>query len=244
MRLAEDVCVVGGGSLGYGLSSDYDCNVFAVDCGDRVVLIDAGSGLGEAAILERLRQDGIAPERIAALVLTHAHADHAGGACGLRERLGIPVLASEATADIVESGDEDRLGLPQARRDGVYPASYRFKPCRVDRVLIAGEVIRCGSHRLQVVPAPGHSSDMIALYDAVSGTLYSGDAIFAGGKLAVLKTDDFSMDDYRDTIVRLSAMRVERLFAGHGEAVLRDAQACLSAARARFERGEAPQSIV
>ncbi|WP_052487418.1 MBL fold metallo-hydrolase [Gordoniibacillus kamchatkensis] len=243
MRLADDVCVIGGGRLGYGLSSDYDCNVFAVDDGDSVVLIDAGSGLGEQAILKWLRQDGIAG-RVAALVLTHAHADHAGGACGLRERLGIPVLASAATADIVESGDEERLGLRQARKDGVYPESYRFKPCRVDRVLAAGDTIRHGSHRLQVVPAPGHSSDMIALYDAGSGTLFGGDAIFAGGRLAVLNTEDFSMHDYRDTIVRLAALKVRRLFAGHLEAVLQGAQACLLDARDRFERGEAPLSIV
>lgn len=244
MKLTDHVYVVGGGSLGYGLSSPYDCNVYAIDGGEGVLLIDAGSGLGEDAILDRLRGDGINPDRVNALVLTHAHTDHAGGAGGLRERLGLIVMASKPTAAIVASGDEDRLGLAQARRDGIYPEEYRFKPCPVDRVLCEGDVISIGACRLRVLSAPGHSSDMIALFDDSTRTLFAGDAVFSDGRLAVISTEDFSMEDYRSTIARLSSLSAERLFAGHGDAVLECGGDAVRMAHERFEQGLRPLSIV
>ena len=77
MRLTEHIALVG--SSRFGLSSPYDCHVYAVDCGDDSLLIDAGCGLEPELIEANLRDDGFDPGRIRAIVLTHAHADHAGG---------------------------------------------------------------------------------------------------------------------------------------------------------------------
>ncbi len=58
-------------------------NVFAINRGDRFYVVDAGAGatlgpdLGKAA--ERLAAVGVPPERVNALLMTHLHADHAGG---------------------------------------------------------------------------------------------------------------------------------------------------------------------
>ncbi|NOU65757.1 MBL fold metallo-hydrolase [Paenibacillus sp. LMG 31461] len=244
MKLTERVYVVGGGSLGYGLSSPYDCNVYAIDSEEGVLLIDAGSGLGEDAILNRLRDDGIMPERVNALVLTHAHSDHAGGARGLKDQLGLLVMASKRTAAIVESGDEAQLGLEQARRDGIYPEQYQFKSCPVDRILREGDIISRGAFRLRVLYVPGHSHDMIALFDDSSQTLFAADTVFSGGKLAIIDTEDFSMKDYRSTIAKLSSLKVERLFAGHGEALLERGGDAVRLAHERFEQEHPPLSIV
>ncbi len=244
MKLADNIYVIGGGTLGYGISSPYDCNVYAIDGKDGVILIDAGSGLGENDLLNRLSEAGLAADRIMALILTHAHADHAGGAYGLKSRLGLPVLASELTASIVESADEERLSLPQARKAGTYPEWYRFPPCQIDRILRENDIVDNGTFRFRVVPAPGHSSDMISLYDFDSRTLFSGDVIFESGKLAVIATEDFSMEKYRSTIQRFTEIEVNRLFPGHGAAVLEKAGDAIRKAHRRFELGNEPESIV
>ena len=44
MRLTPDVCLVGGGMFGFGLTSPGDCHVYLLDGGDELVLIDAGIG--------------------------------------------------------------------------------------------------------------------------------------------------------------------------------------------------------
>ncbi|NOU96153.1 MBL fold metallo-hydrolase [Paenibacillus sp. LMG 31456] len=245
MKLTDNVYVIGGGSLGYGISSPYDCNVYAFELEEKVILIDAGSGMGEEDLLRNLSEDGIATERIHCLILSHAHADHAGGASGLKMRLGIRVLASALTASIVESGDEERSSLSQARKEGVYPDGYRLTPCEVDQIIGEGDGVGIDSSiRLQVIPLPGHSADMIGLYDPGSRSLFAGDAIFEAGKLAVLTTRDFSMEQYRLSIERLSSLEVDHLFPGHGAAVLVDARASLLAAQHRFEQGLPPESIV
>jgi len=154
------------------------------------------------------------------------------------------MMASGLTAAIVESGDEERLSLPQARRDGIYPQWYRFKPCPVDRVLREGDIVANGSFRLRVLSVPGHSQDMIALFDAGSQSLFAADAVFSGGRLAIIGSADFSMEDYRSTVGRLSTLSVERLFAGHGEAVLESGGEAVRLAHERFEQGRPPLSIV
>lgn len=55
------------------------CNVFLVTEGDRRVLIDAGNGAPRGSLREQLRADGIAPESIGDILLTHEHHDHFGG---------------------------------------------------------------------------------------------------------------------------------------------------------------------
>ena len=58
-------------------------NAYLVNDGERLVLIDAGSGalLGAAAgkLLRHMTASGYAAEQVDAVILTHVHADHSGG---------------------------------------------------------------------------------------------------------------------------------------------------------------------
>ncbi|MDF2647916.1 MAG: fold metallo-hydrolase [Paenibacillus sp.] len=244
MKLTDAVYVIGGGDLGYRISNPFDCNVFVLDGGGEYVIIDAGSGMETESIVNNLKNEGINPECIKALILTHAHADHAGGAAFLRERFSIQVLASKMTADIVSAGDEERMSLSDARRAGIYPEWYRFRKCAIDQVLQNGDQLKIGKYNLRVVSTAGHSADMICLYCPELKALFAGDAVFEGGKLAVLHTNDFSLDECRTTMACLTQLAVEQLFPGHGSVVLKDAQEAIGLAHRRFEEGKAPESIV
>ncbi|MDF2715047.1 MAG: hypothetical protein K0R28_1972 [Paenibacillus sp.] len=244
MRLTDRVWVIGGGGLGYGLSSHYDCNVYAVDTGEQIVLIDAGSGIEPELMLRRLEEDGIPAGKIRTLLLTHAHADHAGAAAEWRERLGVEVVAAESTAAMVASGDEVLTSLAAARASGTYPDWYRLAPCPVDRIVKAGDTIRLGDLSLRVIAAPGHSFDMVCYYCPEWKALFAADAVFAEGKLAVISTPDFSMNDYRETIASLSRLDVEQLFPGHGTALTENGGGAVAAAHSRFRQNLPPLSIV
>ncbi|MCC6319135.1 MAG: MBL fold metallo-hydrolase [Gemmatimonadaceae bacterium] len=81
-----NVTILGTGSRG---------NAIVVECdGDRV-LVDAG--FPARTLAQRLRATGHPPESISALILTHAHGDHACGARVAARRYGWTVYATPGT---------------------------------------------------------------------------------------------------------------------------------------------------
>ena len=92
-------CSLGSGSEGNGL---------VVESGDTRVLIDCGFGVREASL--RLARAGLAPQSLAAIIVTHEHADHVGGVPALAGRHGIPVWTSYGTLAAVAARFE---GLDQ-----------------------------------------------------------------------------------------------------------------------------------
>src|SRR5680860_191425 len=101
MRLTNEIALVGGGDTGFGLSAPLDCHIYVIDGGREAVIVDAGMGGKYGAtdqILKHIQNDGIALDRISKLLLTHYHADHAGGAADFRNRLGLEVVGSPLVA--------------------------------------------------------------------------------------------------------------------------------------------------
>jgi glyoxylase-like metal-dependent hydrolase (beta-lactamase superfamily II)/8-oxo-dGTP pyrophosphatase MutT (NUDIX family) len=113
----------------------------------RIVLVDPGDPTGPALerCLEIVASRGGA---ITAIALTHADPDHHGGAEGLAERLGIPVLAG--------------------------PGAGRRLP--YDVIEVSGnDVIQVGDVPLRVIPTPGPRPDHLAFFDAIGGVAFTGD---------------------------------------------------------------------
>ncbi|MBL8250447.1 MAG: MBL fold metallo-hydrolase, partial [Candidatus Competibacter sp.] len=83
---------------GYGLTSPEDAATYLIHFDGHAALVDAGTGRGQGQLLDQIAKTGVRPEQIDYLLLTHCHYDHSGGAWGLRERLGRPVIAHELDA--------------------------------------------------------------------------------------------------------------------------------------------------
>ena len=79
MKLTDDVYLVGGGDYGFNLTHRLDCHTYLIDGGGELALVDAGFGPGTDEILDLIRADGYDPARIGKILVTHYHADHAGG---------------------------------------------------------------------------------------------------------------------------------------------------------------------
>jgi hydroxyacylglutathione hydrolase len=78
-----------------------------------------GAGRNPQGVDAILAADGIRPSAIRHLFLAHGHADHSGGARGLRDQLGLSVYAGPLTAPMVIDGDEMAINLERARRAGI-----------------------------------------------------------------------------------------------------------------------------
>lgn len=77
---------VGSGSRG---------NAMVIDSGRTRLLLDNGFSLRET--LRRLARLGVEPDSLAAVLVTHEHADHAAGVVPLAARHGLPVYLTEGT---------------------------------------------------------------------------------------------------------------------------------------------------
>lgn len=218
--MTDRVFQVGGGRLGGGLSHPADGNVWAVDAGDGVLLVDAGTGLDPDRLAGNLRAVGVGPGDVRGLLLTHAHLDHSGGAAWFHREWGVPVTAPARSAAALEAGDEDRIGLPLCRRLGLYPADARWRPCPVARRAADGDAWAAGDLRVWAVETPGHSADSVTyVVDAPEGRLaFTGDAVFAGGIVLMSTVPDCSPAAQADSLRRLAGLGLDRLYPGHGPA--------------------------
>jgi phosphoribosyl 1,2-cyclic phosphodiesterase len=88
------------------LGSGSQGNALVVECGATRVMLDCGFGPRDA--LARLARLGLAAGDLAAIVVTHEHSDHIGGAYKFARRAGIPVYLTHGTQDAFPGGLGER----------------------------------------------------------------------------------------------------------------------------------------
>jgi glyoxylase-like metal-dependent hydrolase (beta-lactamase superfamily II) len=217
MQLSESLFIVGGGENGLGIGEAYDSTIYLLDLGSDLVLIDAGCGIDPSPTLRNIEAQGRDPSRVAHVLLTHCHADHAGAAAFWRERTGARIAASAAEADFLESADEQELGLVRARADGSYPPDYRLPACPVDLRLGHEGRFAIGGASFTPIHVPGHSRGSICYLVELDGRrcLFTGDVVFCGGWISLLNCPGSSLEEYGKHIGRLADLEVDALLPGH-----------------------------
>jgi hydroxyacylglutathione hydrolase len=126
-----------------------DNYIWMLHDGQRAVVVDPGES---APVLRALDSHGL---ELAAILVTHHHADHVGGVDELRSRLQGPVYGPR------------RERIPQ--------------PCVA---LDDGDAVDVLGLRFEVIDVPGHTSGHIAYFTEDGGgapILFCGDTLFSGG---------------------------------------------------------------
>ncbi len=139
------------------------------------LLIDVGlDGDAGRRALRLAEQRGA---RLTALFVTHAHADHFGGARYLQQRLDVPLYAPALEAAMMENPIIEPLYLFSGAAP-IKALRHKFtfaEPCRVSHRVGAGS-LQIGAFGVDVVPLPGHALNQVGV--AWGGVLFCADAVF------------------------------------------------------------------
>lgn len=145
-------------------------NVFVINTGAKLVMVDTGAGvlfgptLGK--LLVNLKAAGYQPEQVDEIYLTHMHGDHVGGllSAGKMAFPNAVVRAAKADADFwlsqsnMDKAPENDKGSFKGAMASLAPyiQAGKFKPFSADSELVPG-VSAVGTHG----HTPGHTSYMV-----------------------------------------------------------------------------------
>jgi hydroxyacylglutathione hydrolase len=181
------------------------CHVYLIKGQGKNVLIDTGSAANFENLKACLAEVGLSPQEIHLIVLTHEHFDHIGACPLFYERT---VIAAHALAANKMELQDEFVTMSKYLDAGA-------RHFRTDIWLEADTVLDLGNYRLRIIHTPGHCSGCICLYEPDQELLFTGDTVLAGGTLSgILGSGNIS--DYIKSLQRLSRLRVEEMYPGHG----------------------------
>ena len=165
--------------IDYGLFDEGVGAVYLIR-GEEPTLVDAGTAAGADAIVDGLADYDLDPEDLANVVCSHVHVDHAGAASALVEAApDVDVYIHHSTVDhlanpeaLVESsrqalGDHfEAIGAPgPIPRENITPVPDE------------GATIDLGSSTLELIHAPGHSPDHLAIWNPERELLFASECL-------------------------------------------------------------------
>lgn len=232
MRINDWIYLVG--SDQFGISDPRDSNIYLLDGGDEIALVDTGRVVGQEAILACIQTSGFKPAQIATILLTHHHGGHSEACALYRERWGTRVIAHQNSVPFLSTGDNDEMRFLRAL--GNYDDSYRFPTFTPDTILQGGETFNVGRLQVKAIHVRGHTDDSICYLVEADGqkALFTGDTVFFDGLVGLVNLPGCSIDDYRTDIVKLADLGNDMLMPGHGVFVMRGGQGHVDDAIAQF----------
>lgn len=140
-----------------------NCSIFGDEHTREAIVIDPGDNIDQIlAILQRHQLS------VKAIVITHAHIDHIGGAQKLKAITQAPVYMNPADQELY-----DHLDMQAAWLGMEVPPQTE-----IDTAAQEGVSLSVGRTEFQVVHTPGHTPGSICLYAPAEQTLVAGDTLF------------------------------------------------------------------
>ncbi|MFK7893527.1 MAG: MBL fold metallo-hydrolase [Granulosicoccus sp.] len=190
----------------------YRCNIWHLRGSDSDALIDSGMGV----VSLRQHVPTLTEKKLHAIA-SHTHFDHIGCHHEFDNR-----YVHRAEADLLANPTRKNTLADPYVTDDIFTAlpplpyqstSYAVKAASATHLLEDGDSIDLGNRHLEVIHTPGHSPGGIALWEAATSTLFSGDIVYDGPLIE--DTYHANAKDYYNSMLRLESLPVRTVHGGH-----------------------------
>jgi len=196
--------------------------VYLID-DERKAIVETATSWEVDRILEAVHGFGLRPADIDALIVSHVHLDHAGGAGFLLESM------PRAKVYVHERGHKhlvDPTRLVASAQAALGPVEAKefgtMRPIRADRLVAVkdNDTLDLGKHELRFLDSPGHAPHELTVLDTRNGCVYAGDAVglyFPGDEILmpIAPAPAFDLEKNLQTFARLLALQPRALLFSH-----------------------------
>ena len=165
--------------------------------GERAAFFDSGLDDDEQinALLELWAKLG--RPSVAAIIVSHWHTDHCGGASKLSRATGGAIYSSEVEKPIIE-----QIALRT----------------HVSHTVADGETLELGGATLEFVHTPGHTYGSMSVYYREQAVLFTGDTVRTSAPFS-MSPKHGEMADHLESLTKLLKYNIRLIAPGHGPEV-------------------------
>lgn len=211
----------------YLLESDKFANIYAIVRDNGVLLIDTGMPGKAGNILKELAGINVKPSDVKAIVITHAHTDHAGSCASLIDKTHAKLYIHKDDLDMLLGKAPPPKPRYFLEKLVAFISKHFFQyPPPGDAIPLDEFAAIPGFEDLKIIHTPGHTPGSMSILDAKDSILFCGDAINnRGGKLiGPHKHFTDNREQAWRSVAKLGALKFKTLCTGHGTWIAENAQ--------------------
>ena len=154
----------------------FTCNMLQENCyvvsddTKECVIIDCGAyyEAEKLAIEKYIKANELKPVH---LIATHGHLDHNFGDAFITKTYGLPLEIDSSDESYVLAADKQAAYFGITLDEPIVTETKTFK---------AGDIIKFGTHQIEIIETPGHSMGSVVLYIKDEKVAFTGDTLFRG----------------------------------------------------------------